>query len=256
MKPIADLPYFEHELPQLERLKQLFDGWHACFVAGAGQLRKHVADDFVCDGFYPCYFSQKPRILFVGRESRQISGFNNLDLMFQAYRSTKKIGDRGLNSDKFHSRMLYIAHGLTRGMPEWRDIPCADKIGDTFGAPGGVSFAFMNLSKLSNEADGFASDWSVIEAACRLSNGLRRFTEEQVSLLQPDVVITMNLGERLKALGSLEKIDTGLSLTSWWLTSGGHRSLLLDTFHFSARKSGVRDFYDPICLAAKRHLRL
>lgn len=135
MKPIADLFYPDHEQPHLEKLKRLFEDWHACFTAGASQLEKHTPDDIVCDGFYPHYFDQKLKILFIGRESRQISTFNNLELIFEAYRTTKKIGGRSLNVDKVHSRMLYMAYGLLNGIPEWKEIPYADKIGDTLARP-------------------------------------------------------------------------------------------------------------------------
>lgn len=113
----------------------------------------------------------------------------------------------------------------------------------------------MNLSKLSNEADEFQSDWSVIEAAHRLSNHPHRLTEKEVGILQPDVVITMNLGDKLGALGVLETIEEGMSVDCWRLTSAGHRSLLIDTFHFAApNKNDIRDFYEPVCHAVRKHL--
>lgn len=248
MKPIANIPYSEDEQPHLEKLRLLFMDWHARFTEGAFQLANHTPDDIVCDGFYPGYFDQKPRILFVGRESRQISGYNNLDVLFEAYRTGKKIGGRKLNGDRVHSRMLRVAHGLLRNMPPWENIPEAEQIGDSFGTPEGISFAFMNISKLSNESDDFQSDWPVIEAAHRLSNHPRRLTEEEVALLQPDIVITMNLGDKLTTLGGLTKIETLNSVASYSLNSVGHNSLLLDTFHFSAwNKDDVLDFYEPIC---------
>jgi hypothetical protein len=239
----------------MEKMQRLFEDWHACFTAGASQLEKHTPDDIVCDGFYPHYFSQKRRILFVGRESRQISGYNYLEVLDSAYRVGKKIGGRSLNTNKVHSRMLRITHGLLNGLPEWSAIPEASEIGDTFGTEAGISFAFMNLSKLSNEADEWQSDWPAIEAAHRLSNETRRFSEEEIAILQPHIVITMNLGEKLAALGTLERIEALESVTAWWLDSSGHRSLLIDTFHFSAwSKQDVRDFYGPISEVVHRHL--
>ncbi|MCF7789944.1 MAG: hypothetical protein K9N47_27725 [Prosthecobacter sp.] len=247
MKPIPDLPYPADELSHLQKLSKLFEDWHACFTTGASQLDKHIPDEIVCDGFYPHYFNQQLRILYIGRESRQISGLNYLEVLFPAYRTGKKIGDRSLNADKFHSRMLRITHGLLNGTPDWSAIPSANEIGDTFGTEAGISFAFMNLSKLSNEADEWQSDWSAIEAAHLLSNETRRFSEEEIAILKPHIVITMKLGEKLKSLGSLQRIESQESVTAWQLDSAGHRSLLIDTFHFSAwSKHDVRDFYGPI----------
>jgi hypothetical protein len=230
MKPIADLPYPADELAHLQKLDALFKDWHACFTAGASQLDKHIPDEIVCDGFYPHYFKQKWRILYIGRESRQISGLNYLEVLYPAYRTGKKIGDRSLNADKVHSRMLRITHGLLNGSPDWSAIPPANDIGDTFGTEAGISFAFMNLSKLSNEADEWQSDWPAIEAAHRLSNETRRFSEDEIAILQPHIVITMNLGEKLESLGSLSQIESQESVTACWLDSAGHRSLLIATF--------------------------
>lgn len=255
MKPIADLPYPADELTHLEKLNKLFEDWHACFAASAAQLDKHLPDEMVCDGFYPHYFKQKRRILYIGRESRQISGLNYLEVLYPAYRTGKKIGGRSLNADKVHSRMLRITHGLLNGTPDWSSIPPASDIGDTFGTEAGISFAFMNLSKLSNEAAEWQSDWPAIEAAHRLSSESRRFSEAEIAILQPDIVITMNLDEKLESLGTLERIESQESLTAWWLDSASHRSLLIDTFHFSAwNKDDVRDFYGPICEVARRYL--
>jgi hypothetical protein len=211
----------------------------------------------VFDGFYPHYFSQKKRILFIGRESRQISGFNNMDVLYEAYRKGKHIGDRHLNQDKFHYRMIYVAYGIMNGMPLWQDIPTASEIGDTFGEANGLSFAFMNISKLSNESDESSADWGVINAAYALSTQGRNFIQEQVAILEPNIIITMNLIDKLEdslaSLGKWTPIYASHPANSFWLDSGGHRSLLIDTWHFSNwKKDDIADYYAPICDAIQR----
>jgi hypothetical protein len=245
-------PYPDNEKPKLALLENLFREWYQYFSSNSTVLKKHVADDMVADGFYPHYFDQKKRILFVGREARGISGCNYIDVLYPAYRETKRIGKQWLNTNKFHSRMLYVAYGIMNGMPAWNEIPYASEIGDTFGTPGGLSFAFMNISKLSNDSNGWQSAWRIINVAHELSTRSRNFNQEQTAILEPHIVITMNLGDRIASLGQLTPIHSSTQARSFWLVSGGHRSLLIDTWHFSTPyKNSIKDYYEPICHALR-----
>jgi len=247
MNFLPKIDYPDNEKPKLASLENLFREWHQHFTSTGLALEKHRADDMVFDGFYPHYFSQKKRILFIGREARGISGDNYIDVLYPVYRGEKK--QWSLNASKFHSRMFYIAYGILNGMPEWKDIPYATKIGDTFGTASGLSFAFMNISKLSNDSERWQSDWGVINAAHSLSTQGRSYNLEEVAILEPDIVITMGLKEKIVSLGKLTPIHASDLARFFWLDSGGHRSLLIDTkFHFSAfTKNDVSDFYTPIC---------
>jgi hypothetical protein len=248
--------YPDNEKPKLALLGNLFREWHQHFASNDSDLEKHVANDMVFDGFYPHYFSQKKRILFIGRETRWNSGKNYIDINYPRYRETKLIGSQPLNTDKFHSRMIYIAYGILYGMPTWQAIPDADKIGDTFGTPSGLSFAFMNISKLSNDTASWQTDAGVFNAAHRLSTEGRNFIQEEVAILEPHIVITMTMkvgGDKVASLGKLTPIHASNLAKSYWLDSGGHRSLLIETWHFSAwRKKDIPDYYDPICDAIRR----
>lgn len=219
---------------------------------------KEQIEWMVFDGFYPHYFSKKPRILFIGREAREIAGENYLDKLYPAYRTTKQIGDvdgQHLNASKFHSRMLYMAYGLMNRLPEWKNIPDADKIGDSFATAEGVSFAFMNLSKFSNESEFWPSNWKMIQDSVRLATHGRNFIAEEIALLEPDIVITMNLKGYFPVLGESVTHLASYSgcVSASTLSSCGHKSLLLDSFHFSARKRGLEHFYQPICEAVRSH---
>lgn len=257
MKPIPDLPYPDDEKPSLERLKCLFEEWHTCFAQHTAQLQEHGvffnAGSMVCDGFYPRYVSQRARILFVGRESRGMSGENYIECLYNSFRHTKKIGKQSLNQNKFASRMLKLTHALINGMPSWSDIPSASKIGDALGTDLGVSFAFMNLSKFSTEEKKWHANWQLIQKSIRLSQA-GCFNERQVRILEPDLLITMNLGGNLTSLGKAEKVDFTGKHTLWRLESDGHTSSVIDTHHFSAfTKNDVRDLYQPICELVQRH---
>src|SRR6202043_2129086 len=115
-----DLSYPADEETKLNQLEILFRDWHRHFVQSGSLLPTGAADLMVWDGFYPCYFSQKVRLLFIGREARQIGGQNKMDVLCEAYRTGKKIGGRAIDGDNFHSRMLRIASGITNGMPPWQ----------------------------------------------------------------------------------------------------------------------------------------
>ena len=245
------------EWASLDQLEALFRDWRECYANSQNTLVRAQSQKIVTDGFYPFYFQQSTQILFVGREARGIEGCDYLDILFHEYRGRQEIGGRHLNFDAFHSRMLYIAWGLLNGMPDWETIPWANEIASSFGSESGISFAFMNLSKLSNESDQWLSDWEMIKASHDSATSTRNFIREEVALLKPNIVITMNLGDRLKALGNMELIEQTTNVNSYWLDSDGHRSLMLDCYHFSAPgKSHVASYYAPICKAVRDSFRM
>jgi hypothetical protein len=248
VKYVPSICFPDNEKPKLDLLEQLFREWHQYFANNGLALEKHTADDMVFDGFYPHYFSQKKRILFIGREPRGISGRNYLDELYPCYHDTKCVGNRPLNSHAFHRRVIRIAYGIVNGLPKWHDIPKATKIGDTFGVADGLSFAFMNISKLSNDG-GWQADWPVINASHSLS---REFQCKEVAILEPQVVITMKLENTIYSLGEMTPVHDSNLAKSFWLGSGGNRSLLIETSHFSARRGDNAGFYEPIRDAIRR----
>ena len=99
------------------------------------------------------------------------------------------------------------------------------------------------------------TDAAVFKAACSLSTeGRHNFIEEEIAILEPDIVIAMNLEEKLDSLGKLSAwIPESAGVNSCWLESCSHRSLLIDSWHFSAPgKKDIQDYYAPICDAIRR----
>lgn len=146
--------------------------------------------------------------------------------------------------------MLRIAYGILKGMPAWEDIPRASTIGDTFGDSDGLSFAYMNISKLNNER--WQANHGVINAAYALSTKPRNFIQEEIAILEPHIVIAMNLGDKISSLGELTPIHASDQAESYWLDNSTHHSLLINTWHFSAHKPHIEGFYVPICDAIRR----
>lgn len=206
-----------------------------------------TSDDIVADGFFPHYSSQRCKVLFVGRESLGLTGLNYIDLIHYSYTEEKAIGTQGLNQHRFHSLMLYIAYALNNGYPEWDNIPYATEIADNFATGKGVSFAFMNYSKLSNDSDNWQADWDLINSYEKaLENASSNFYSEQIDILQPDIILTMNLGDKLKNLGELEPLEYGQVASYYRLKTDQGNFLLVDLYHFSATKSMNDCYYQPI----------
>ncbi len=101
--------------------------------------------------------------------------------------------------------MFHIAYAVIHGYKHWDGIPWAVKIGDTFATAEGIIFAIMNLSKFSNEsADDYSADWNLIALSVESSGD---FIRREIGLLEPDGVITMNIGKFLPKFGELTRFD-------------------------------------------------
>lgn len=245
---IAQLIYPECEKQQLAAVSVLMQAWADKF-AETPDLRK-LADQFVADGFYPYYFQQKIKLLFVGRESLGMSGLDYISELFNAYKNNR-IGNCHINQPgcSFHNRLMYVAYGLLNGMPEWQTIDYADKLTPRFGEKDGFSFAFMNISKLSNESANWQANWRLINAAVKASTHERNFIQEEVALLEPDVVIAMHLDKaHLDSIGSSKLLEENQNISAYALKTANRLTLLLNTWHFSApNKKDISEIYLPIC---------
>lgn len=251
-EPTSLLIFPKEELERRENLMALFHEWQIAMKQALPPEQASAADGLVRDGFYPHYFRQPLKILFIGKECLGLEGCDYLEVLLSSYREGKYVGKQHLNTHKFHSRLLYVAYGLLNGYPEWKDIPYADKIGDSFATPDGISFAFMNVSKFSNETSHWQAHTELMHSSVSASKTQRSFIEEEIAFLEPDIVISMNLGPFLNALGSREEERRNPNVNRSRLTSHGHRSVLLDAWHFSYTKvKDIDQIYLPICEAVK-----
>lgn len=154
-----------------------------------------------------------------------------------------------------HRRMFYITYGVNNGFPAYSDVPYATELAETFATRDGISFAFMNLSKISNEEKSWQTKWGRVDASLKVSEASVCLEEREVEILRPDVVISMNLGERLKRLGKLTGIERTPEVRAYRLDAGQAKGiLLLDTWHFAApRKRDEEHYYNPIQKALRNH---
>lgn len=108
----------------------------------------------------------------------------------------------------------------------------------------------MNLSKFSNESGAWQADEELIDSFLKLSlNPYYDFFAHEINILDPDIIISMNLEERMKYMGTFsnpkwygeKKHDVCYQILT---TSLGKQYPLLDTWHFSApNKSPKKNFF-------------
>lgn len=245
-------PDFEQE--KLGEIKSLMTEWKSSLSEEEQKL-------FVPDGFYPHYFSKNPRILFVAKESTGMLGLAYTDTLFECYRNEKRIGEKNINQYRFHARMMYMAYGILNKestFEEFQSTPPASKIGDTFGTEDGVSFAFMNISKSSNENGTYANE-KLIETS--YAHG-KKFIKREIELLEPDVIISANVTDKItnifgesNVLARIGGNDEECDVCAQTIKVNGKDTLLLDCWHFSSVK-GKKDFehfYHLVCEFTKKY---
>lgn len=245
-----NFPDFEHE--QLSALNKLFSTWYN----SAAQIsfgNNRTADDIVFDGFFPYFSAQSCKVLFIGRESLGLTGDHYLDLLYACYKA-KRLGDKSLNQSQFHALMLRISYGLNHNCCSWGEIPAANEIAKIFATAAGTSFAFMNLSKFSNESDNYQADWALIDSFTKnFANKSENYFNKQIEIINPDIIVTMNLEQRLQALGELSLLKYAPEAGYFTLKCADRNILLMDLHHFSAVKAHEKTFYSPILKGLKTY---
>lgn len=216
-------------------------------------------DSFSWDGFYPYYTNQTVKILFIGKESLDLGGVDYIEILMNSIKKNDPKG-HGLcsnNKDPFHSKSLYITYALNHSCYEWNAIPWASVLGpEQFAIEGGISYAMINFSKFSNPAE---KHWSLdkprFQTFCELIKRIGiNWYEEQIGLLNPDLIISMNLETAISYFWGGMDIwkydkhkDREKKVSFGFLPVKGRRIPIIDTWHFSApKKAFMRDYLNPI----------
>jgi hypothetical protein len=256
-------PYPPDEALKKSRLDQLMGDWkkrispHQVLFRDDGKM--YPAESFFAsDGFLPYYFHQRCRVLFIARETRYIAGQDNIEVILKKC----KENPQGIGAEPVLRRMLLIAYGVQHdGAISFENIDLG-QLCALAATERGFSFAFMEMSKYSNECDdGGAADTELMSSFFEHSDLQRRnFIQEELSLLDPDLVITMNLwngkidaGILRLALGDVPFIDCPHpSAARRIIAVNGKRVPVIDLYHFSARKNDNEDFYKPVMSIFKK----
>lgn len=239
----------EYSIPEEAEKKALLDGlfeqW-AMHLASCPEMEKYPPQSFIRDGFYPYYTRQALKILFIAREALGIEG-SYIDSLYNAYRSNN-IGGRSVGRYKFHRLLMKMAYGLIHDRPDWQDIPPASIINQDFAKETGISFAFMNVSKLNNSSANWQANWAMMHdfLAASRSCGRNLFNEE-IGIIAPDLIVCMTGDVFLDCLGERTTVTETKEVNEYFLRVNGKEIPLLHTYHFSApRKKENEAYYRPV----------
>lgn len=257
--------YSKEELRILDKLDALFSCW------------KETCEDldgyFVGDGFYPNFLKQKPKILFIGRDAYDLYGEDDqqgectyIEKFIRQYISGTMDGDRNINAFKFHKMLIQMSYGIIH-RTEWRKVPCAAEIcrdGRIFDR---VSFAFMNICKMSHEScskEGTNASWGLINQFLdRSITAERNYLCEEIELLNPDMIITLNLGpvyiDKIFGSGKTDAKCVDDKCCDCWTYSVRLPNRVIpafDTWHFSSRNKREEDnIFNPVMNAWNNWMR-
>ena len=253
------IQYSETEIKKTLELLSLFDDWKALIatkrpIVFQDDGKEYPPQDyFAYDGFFPGYFEQETKVLFIGRETRWISGMDFRDTTYSFFKN------ENVNGSPFWCKVLYMLYGIQhKGKVPYSDVPYADEIAKKMVETGNFGFGVMQLSKYSNDSD---------EGASRNIDMMNRFLEdselekrnffhEELKLLEPDIIITANLfdcGVRNEYLArcfsgtfSDELSPCPKTANHWKYDLDGKQVDMINTYHFSSRKPIDECFYEPV----------
>ena len=206
----------------------------------------------VSDGFYPNYTRQPVKILFIGREGYDLDGCDYIETFINNYlegRTGPAENRKNINRDKFHKMLIQVAYGIIH-QKSWNDTPSASEICENRGIFDRVSFAFMNLSKLSNEKTTRGhrgTNWQLVNTSLDISLNKENLILEEIAALDPDLIVCMNFeydrlfrvfGEKLKPYD-----NEGFK---YLVSINGKKILLLDPWHFSAPGKSEQAIFNDI----------
>ena len=208
---------------------------------------------FTADGFFPGYYKQKNKLLFIGREPRERGGDDYIANFINHY---KKNNDH--NQFAFTRHILYIVQGVkSGGKIKFDDLEYPNDYAKKMVEKNDYGYAMMNISKYSNDSEtGAKADVELMNKFLEHSNFKKRnYFKEELAILQPDIIITANLwdgkiGDDYLELffGKLEKrknIEDKAILYEMELNN--QKIKLIDMYHFSSRVGTDKDYYyDPI----------
>ncbi len=255
------------ETKKTEELNELLEEWKSHISkkekVNNGHRENWATEEcFAGDGFFPGYFStEKKRILFIGRETRSIGGYgiNFVDSSIAFFKNAHNLDEKNRlkNSNSFWRHILKIIYGIQNNGILYKEIPSSVEIADLMLKQNNFGFAVINISKYSNDskikwqlntklANRFLKDSDLQET---------NFFKRELQILEPDIIIAANLwnagfeDEYLElCLPRPNKYKTKNSIEYWDYNLDGKKSNIkvINTYHFSARKSDKDCFYNPI----------
>jgi hypothetical protein len=247
------------EIQKREQINSLMSDWRSEIVSKDRSeyfKKEDPLSYFSSDGFFPGYYNQKIKVLFVGREPRYMDG-DYIEWMIKYYRENNDLGKA------FTRRLLFIVQGIkSNGELDFEEVKAETAIGiaKEMVSTNDYGFAFINISKYTNDTDGGGrADFYSINKFLEHSNlKNRNFFHEELEILDPDIIITGNLWE-----GHIEQnyLDLCFDKIEWEkinddidgkvnvsnIVLSGKSIKLLNTYAFADFTHSDKEyFYDPI----------
>jgi len=157
---------------------------------------KEFVDWFNVDGFFPKYYSQKQKVLFIGREARWITTGGD-DTIPGDYIGTS-LGwlKKDIRKEKsFWGRILRMMQLFrSDGKKEYEQLSAKD-CAEEMAKNNDYGFAIMNISKYSNDTnEGGKADYECINRFLEESQlEKHNYFQEELKILDPEYIITFDL---------------------------------------------------------------
>lgn len=261
----------KYEDKKAKELKNLLDEWRN-FVSkkdkvNNGQRSKlNPSDCFVYDGFFPGYYSEKKKILFIGRETRNSNDFVYTTIN-ECFSNNGDLDKGHLNdNNNWWRHILKIFYGIKNEGISFKKVPSATKIAHDMCENAEFGFAVINISKYTNNSKkNWQTNLKLVHRFIEDSELEKtNFFQRELEILDPDVIISGNLWEANIKNEYLElclpserrqtppyrKVESYNPSINYWkydLYGNGKKMVdFINTYHFSARKKDKEDFYNPV----------
>ena len=208
---------------------------------------------FTTDGFFPGYWQQKTKILIIARETRYNAGQNIITNTINNWKEGKYLP----TNNSFWGKIIDLIYGIqNQGIIPFEKLPKTTDIAQNMIKSNNYGFAFMEVSKYSNDSDtGGSKDKKLINQFLIDSELQKRnFIAEEIDILEPNLILTANLWD-----GTINNFDFESTFENWEVikdiprkailyetTIHGKKYRLIDLYHFSAVLSEKEYFYEPV----------
>jgi len=254
----ASIYFSGNEIEKRKKINALMGDWKkeisnkAPIVFHDDGIEYDTSDYFGSDGFFPNYYNQETKVLFIGREARDNSGNDFVEKLINEFKRTTYI-----YKSIFWRRVLYILYGIRKnGKVKYENIPNVTEIIAEMTESNNYGFAFMNISKYSNDReDGGSADlWLINRFLVDTCIEKRNFIKEEIELIDPDIIITANLWDGKISNKYLDLCFPNKELVSYIENKANYYRLrindkdikLIDLWHFSKPGSDKENYFDPV----------
>lgn len=206
------------------RLNRLFAEWKRSLVACGQQ------DEIGWDGALPGYSSSRKHVVFIGNGL----GVNVCpDIIEKFYNEVYVDQDVDIDHSHLHCLLFYITYGIANKKPKWKDLPWPSKMGHCANE-NGVSFALIDYSK------GRSEDYLG-------EKGLGEFFRRELEILEPDLIVLSNLGEKIPLMGRADLKYSNENLSLYSVEIGSRIVPVADVWDFAdCNKDIEKAYYLPI----------